>query len=199
MTDQASASTVRPRSGFLLTPGAGADRNQAALVAVDDAVAPLGVTVARMDFPYRIAGRRAPDRPPVLLQAVRDGASELAASAGLPPERVILGGRSMGGRICSMAVADGLPALALVLVSYPLHPPAKPEKLRTEHLPRIGVPCLFVSGTRDAFGTPEELEAATAEIPAPVTHVWLDGGDHGLRRRDAAVASAVAAWVAGIL
>jgi hypothetical protein len=105
----------------------------------------------------------------------------------------------MGGRICSMAVADGLPAKGLVLVSYPLHPPGKPEKLRTEHFPRIEVPCLFVSGTRDTFGTPEELEEATAGIPGPVTHVWLEGGDHGLRRKDASVAAAVTDWLAPLL
>ena len=97
--------------------------------------------------------------------------------------------------MCSMAVAGGVPALGLVLVSYPLHPPGRPEKLRTEHLPQLGVPCLFVSGTRDAFATVDELEAASALVAGPVTHVWLDGGDHGLRRRDAEVAAAVAEWV----
>src|SRR5688500_15884511 len=128
-----------------------------------------------MDFPYRRAGRRSPDRPPVLIAAVREGAEALARRTGLPPERLFLGGRSMGGRMCSMAVAEGLPAAGLVLISYPLHPPGRPEKLRVEHLPALDVPCLFVSGTKDTFGTPAELEAATATIPGPVTHVWLDG------------------------
>jgi hypothetical protein len=104
----------------------------------------------------------------------------------------------MGGRMCSMAVAEGLPALGLALISYPLHPPGKPEKSRTEHLPNLTVPCLFVSGTKDAFGTVDELEAATAAIPGPVTHVWLDGGDHGLRRRDDDVAAVVRDWVLGL-
>ncbi len=94
-----------------------------------------------------------------------------------------------------MAVADGLAAAGLVLVSYPLHPPGRPERLRVEHFPRLAVPCLFVSGTRDAFGSPEELQDATRAIGGPVSHVWLDGGDHGLRRRDAEVAEAVRAWV----
>lgn len=187
-----------PVAGLLLTPGAGADRTQAALVAIDEAVAALGLVVERMDFPYRKEGRKAPDRAPKLLDAVREGAAELAERAACPPEQLLLGGRSMGGRMCSMAVADGLPARGLVLVSYPLHPPGKPEKARTEHLPRLSVPCLFVSGTRDAFGTPDELEEATATIPGPVTHVWIDGGDHGLRRKDAAVAEAVAGWVASL-
>jgi predicted alpha/beta-hydrolase family hydrolase len=188
---------TKPKA-LLLTPGAGADRNQAALVAIDDAVTAKKLIVERMDFPYRVAGRRAPDRPPVLLQAVRDGAAALATSAKVKPAAIALGGRSMGGRICSMAVADGLAAAALVLVSYPLHPPGKPEQLRTEHFPRLEVPCLFVSGTRDAFGTPDELTRATAAIPGEVTHVWVEGGDHGLRRKDGEVAEAVWSWLIGV-
>ena len=186
------------RSGvaaLLLTPGAGADRTQSALVAIDEAVSADGVVVERMDFPYRKAGRKAPDRAPVLLQAVIEGAAELAARAGVPPARIALGGRSMGGRICSMAVAEGLPAAALVLVSYPLHPPGKPEKLRTDHFPALDLPCLFVSGTRDAFGSPEELEAATAAIPGPVTHEWVEGGSHGLPGADGRVADVVRRWI----
>ncbi|MFN2606870.1 MAG: alpha/beta family hydrolase [Acidimicrobiales bacterium] len=179
----------------LLTPGAGADRTSPALVAVDEALAADGVPVVRMDFPYRRAGRRAPDRAPVLVAAVVEGAAALAARTGLAPGRLVLGGRSMGGRMCSMAVADGLSALGLVLVSYPLHPPGRPDRARTEHLASLAVPCLFVSGTRDAFGSRAELEAATATIPGPVTHVWLEGGDHGLRRRHADVAAAVREWV----
>jgi len=178
---------------LLLTPGAGAGRDNSALVAIEEAVAP--VPVERMDFPYRKAGRKSPDRPPVLIAAVREGAAALAQSTGIAPEHIFLGGRSMGGRMCSMAVTEGLPAAGLVLVSYPLHPPGKPERMRTEHLPQIEVPCLFVSGTRDAFATPEELESATAAIPGAVTHVWLEGGDHGLRRRDAEVGAAVRDWL----
>jgi predicted alpha/beta-hydrolase family hydrolase len=186
----------RKRVGaLLLTPGAGADRNQSALVAIDEAVSQDGVTVERVDFPYRKAGRKAPDRPPVLLQAVVDAAADLVARAGIEPDALVLGGRSMGGRICSMAVADGLPAAGLVLVSYPLHPPGKPDRLRTDHFPALKVPCLFVSGTRDAFGTPAELETATAAIPGPVTHVWVEGGSHGLRGADARVAEVVRSWI----
>lgn len=186
------------KHGLLLTPGASANRTQPSLVALDDAVtAAFGkdVVVERMNFPYTDAGRRAPDRPPVLLEAVRTGAAALAKKAKAKPADLFLGGRSMGGRICSMAVADGLPAKGLVLVSYPLHPPGKPDKLRTEHFPALHVPCLFVSGTKDTFGTPDELEAATTAIPGDVTHVWIEGGDHGLRRKDAAVVDAVVEWL----
>ncbi len=177
----------------LLAPGAGSGRDHSCLVAIEAALAPL--PVERMDFPYRKRGRKAPDRAPVLLAAVVEAASALVTAQGLDPAGLVLGGRSMGGRMCSMAVAEGLPAAGLVLVSYPLHPPGRPDRLRTAHLPDIDVPCLFVSGTRDAFATPAELEAATAVIPAPVEHVWVEGGRHELKGADQEVATAVAAWV----
>jgi hypothetical protein len=183
----------KPDRALLLTPGASAGRDQPALVAVDKALG--AVPVERMDFPYRLAGRKSPDKAPVLIEAIREGATALAKRTRLAPDRLVLGGRSMGGRMCSMAVAEGLPALGLALISYPLHPPGKPEKSRTEHLPKLEVPCLFLSGTKDAFGTVAELEAATKTIPGPVTHVWLEGGDHGLRRRDDEVAAIVRDWV----
>lgn len=179
---------------LLLAPGAGADRESPALVAVEQAV---GVPVARMDFPYRKEGRKAPDRAPKLIAAVLEEAAALAAAAGVAPERIALGGRSMGGRMCSMAVAEGLPAAALVLMSYPLHPPGKPENLRVEHFPQITVPCLFVGGTKDPFGTPEEMEHHTAAIAGPVTHVWVPG-NHSPRGQDATIATAVAEWLAGL-
>jgi predicted alpha/beta-hydrolase family hydrolase len=105
----------------------------------------------------------------------------------------------MGGRICSMAVAEGLGALAAVLISYPLHPPGRADRMRTAHLPSLDLPCLFVSGTRDAFGTPAELEAATAVIAGPVTHVWLEGKDHSLRGCDEQVSEAVTSWLCGVV
>jgi predicted alpha/beta-hydrolase family hydrolase len=177
--------------GLLLAPGAGADRTQSALVAIDEAVTARGAVVRRMDFPYRKAGRRAPDRLPALVAAVGEEAAAVAARASL----LLLGGRSMGGRVCSVAVAAGLGAAGLVLVSYPLHPPGRPDRLRTEHFPALELPCLFVSGTRDAFGSVGELEAATAAIPGAVTHVWVERGDHGLRGKDNQVAGVVADWI----
>ena len=182
-------------AALLLTPGAGADRNQASLVAIDERATAAGIAVERMDFPYRLAGRRAPDRPPALIEAINKSAAELVARAQVAPKQLALGGRSMGGRMCSMAVAEGLSARALVLISYPLHPPGKPDQLRTAHFPALKVPCLFLSGTRDAFGTPEELERETAAIPGKVTHHWIEGGDHGLRRRDDEVAEIVVSWL----
>jgi uncharacterized protein len=185
---------------ILLTPGAGSDRNQATLVAVEDLCAARlpPIPVERMDFPYRLAGKKLPDKAPVLMSAVSSAAAELVARAGIEPDQLVLGGRSMGGRMCSMTVADGLAAKALVLICYPLHPPGKPDRLRTEHLPKLTVPCLFVSGTKDQFGTPQELQAATALIPGPVTHVWIDGADHSLRRKDDLIAQTVVDWVAAL-
>jgi predicted alpha/beta-hydrolase family hydrolase len=178
---------------LLLFPGAGSSREHSSLVALERALAPL--PVARADFPYRREGRRAPDRPPKLMDCVRSEAAELVARTDTLPRGLVLGGRSMGGRICSMVVADGLPSAGLVLISYPLHPPGKPENLRIEHLPRLEVPCLFVSGTRDPFGAPDELESHTAAIPGPVTHVWIEGGRHELKGADQRIVEAVQAWL----
>lgn len=183
----------RKPGALLLFPGAGSAASHLSLVAIEEALAPLPVT--RADFPYRKEGRRAPDRPPKLVACVVEEAERLAARAHVAPERVVLGGRSMGGRICSMAVADGLPAAALVLMAYPLYPPGKPDRLRVEHFPRLHLPCLFISGTRDSFGTPEELEAHSAAIPGPVTHVWLEGARHELKGKDAELASIVHDWL----
>ena len=168
----------------LLAHGAGADMHAAALTALADALADARIPSLRFDFPYRQAGRRAPDRPPVLLAGVRDAAAVLARRAKVPPERLVLGGRSMGGRICSIAAADEadpLPALGLALLGYPLHPPGKPEQLRVEHFPRLTMPVLFVSGTRDAFASPEELERHARTIKGPVTFSWIETGDHGFK------------------
>ncbi len=184
-------------SGLLLTPGAGGGRDQSALVAVDVAVTRRGLTVERIEFPGRTAGRRRPDPPDVCIETVRTATSGLAERLGVSTSAIAVGGRSMGGRMCSMASAEGLEVAALVLISYPLHPAGKPERLRTAHFPHLDLPCLFVSGRRDALGTPEEIERETAAIPGPVTLVFLDG-DHSLRRRDAEVADIVVDWLSGL-
>jgi predicted alpha/beta-hydrolase family hydrolase len=99
--------------------------------------------------------------------------------------------------MCSMAVAEGLPAAGLVLLSYPLHPPGKPDNLRVEHFGALDVPVLVVSGDRDPFGRPDEFDKHLAAIPGPVTTVWLRGG-HDPRNQDAAIAATVVDWLTGL-
>ena len=181
--------------GLVLFHGAGGDRDHHTLVAIADGLAPL--PVERMNFPYRdqSPGRRPPDRAPKLLAFLHEAIPAIAQRLGTGPGRLVLGGRSMGGRMCSMAVAEGLPAAGLILLSYPLHPPKKPDKLRTEHFGAIDVPCLFISGDRDPFGTPEEFAVHLPAINAPVTTVWLEGEGHDPKKADAEIVGAVADWL----
>jgi hypothetical protein len=184
-------------AGLVITPGASAGRDHSGLMAIESAVTPLGVAVERVEFPGQAAGKRRTDPPAVCIETVRGAVSALAERLDVPPQRIAVGGRSFGGRMCSMAVADGLVVAALVLVSYPLHPPGKPDRLRTEHFPVLQVPCLFVSGRRDAFASPEELERETAAIPGEVTLTFVDG-DHSLRRSEQEAAEAVASWLGAL-
>ena len=132
------------------------------------------------------------------MAAIRDDLADFARRRG----PVVMGGRSMGGRMTTMVAADvdGAGPVArlagLVLICYPLHPPGKPDKLRVEHLPDVSVPCLFISGTRDPFGTPDELERWTATIPASVEHHWIERGRHDLTGADDEIADRIAAFVA---
>ncbi|MFI5046753.1 MAG: alpha/beta family hydrolase [Acidimicrobiia bacterium] len=168
----------------LLAHGAGSDMHGAALVAVSNALAAVGVASLRFNYPYRTNGRGAPDRPAVLEAATREAASELARRAKLSPERLVLGGRSMGGRYCSMVVGaaeDPVPALGLLLLGYPLHAAGKADQPRVEHFPRIRVPVLFVSGTRDALAPRAGLTAAARKVRGSRSFHWIDTADHGYR------------------
>ena len=179
-------------AGLILTPGASAGKDNKTLVAVEKALAPL--PCRRVDFPNRLAGRRGPDRPEAAIAHVGVQSRSLADELGVEPGRLLLGGRSFGGRMCSMAVAQGLPAAGLVLLSYPLHPPGRAGTLRVSHFPELRVPVLFVSGESDPFGTPAEFDQHTVTIPGPVTTVRVPGGHDptGL----VAVGQIVAAWIA---
>lgn len=187
-----------PSLGLVLFHGAGSDREHSSLVLLEEHLAPI--PVERVNFPYRAKpGRRPPDREPVLVQSVVDASASAAAAHSLAPSRLVLGGRSMGGRMCSLAVARGLPAAGLVLISYPLHPPGKPEKLRVDHLPDITVPVLVIQGTRDPFGTPDEVAHCFTTVSAPVTHEWVEGGRHDVEGADRQIAAAVAAWLSALV
>lgn len=190
-----------------LWPGAGTSADHPSLLAIVQGLSPL--PVFRFDFPYRREGRKAPDRANKLIASLRADVAGLCAELGTTPEHIVLGGRSMGGRMCSMAVAgatgntakgsepheEPLPAAGLMLIAYPLHPPGKPERLRIEHLPDVHVPTLFVSGDRDPFGTPAELAEAQSLVGSPVTSITVEGAGHELKGADAQVHPALRAWL----
>lgn len=184
---------------LLVYPGAGTGCDHPSLLATEVRLGSAAY-VERRDFPYRRDGRKAPDRAPKLMAAMRDDLSEFTRRRGA----VVMGGRSMGGRMTTMVAADvddcgPVARLAgLVLICYPLHPPGKPERLRVEHLPDVTVPCLFISGTRDPFGTPDELTEWTATIDAPVEHHWIEGGRHDLRGADDEIADRIATFVSQV-
>lgn len=167
--------------GLVLTHGAGANCRSALLTAVAEAFCKAGVTVLRCDLPFRQAR---PVGPPMRGNAERDQAGLRAAAAALQREtsgRIFLGGHSYGGRQASMLAAQE-PQLvdALLLLSYPLHPPEKPEQMRTGHFSSLRNPAFFASGDRDGFGTHEELETALSLIPAPTKLMIVPGAGHEL-------------------
>ena len=172
-----------PAGVVVLTHGAGGSRDSPLLVRICDEWAARGWLAVRYNLPYR--RRRATGPPSGSATADRDGVAEAIAIAGvLAVGPVIAGGHSYGGRLTSMAVADGAGANALSLFSYPLHPPGKPERPRTGHFAAITVPTVFAHGTSDPFGAIEELRAAAALISAPARIVEITGARHDLRSKD---------------
>jgi predicted alpha/beta-hydrolase family hydrolase len=169
--------------GLVLTHGAGGNCRMPLLVAAAEAFAAAGVTVLRCDLPFR---QRRPTGPPSPSGAAADRAGLREAVVALRRSvagPIFLGGQSYGGRQATMLAADEPElAAALLLFSYPLHPPGKPDRLRTEHFPRLALPALFVSGTSDPFGSPDELRTAVALIPSPTRIVTVDGAGHDLKR-----------------
>jgi uncharacterized protein len=164
----------------VLGHGAGSNRQSPFLLALAEALAASGRRAILYNFPYTEAGRRLPDKNPVLEAAARAVA---AAAREMGASRVVLGGRSMGGRIASQIVAGGTPADGLVLLGYPLHPPMKPETLRDRHLPLIEAPMLFVQGTRDAFARPDLLAATLETLGAKAWVHRVEDGDHSFAVR----------------
>lgn len=190
----------------VLAHGAGSGPESALHVAVAEALVAQGSPVASFAFAYRAAGRRAPDPPARLRSAWQDVIAEVAAAHS--ERRLVLGGRSMGGRIASLLVAEGQVCAGLVLLGYPLHPAGRPERLRTAHWPDLAVPLLFVSGDRDALCDREQFAHARATLPAstPVAAHVLAGADHSFTTRARAertdhdvladAAGIVAHWIA---
>jgi predicted alpha/beta-hydrolase family hydrolase len=160
---------------LVLGHGAGGNRKTPWLVRMAEALGARGRRVVLYNFPYTEAGRKVPDKPETL-EAATAAAAEWCRST-LGAEKLALGGKSMGGRIASQAVAKGLRCDALVFLGYPLHPPGQPDKLRDAHLAAVLVPMLFLQGTRDAFASWERLEPVLARLPKATLHK-VEGGDH---------------------
>ena len=192
-----------PSAIVVVAHGAGAGMEHPFMLGFTDGLNSLGIATLRFNFPYREAGRKFPDRPPAAIatwRAVMAAAAERAAEHG-DTGPLWAAGKSFGGRMASMAVAEGMEAAGLVYLGYPLHAPGKPEKLRDGHLYGITVPMLFLQGSRDTFATPALLEEVVARIGPSAVLQWLDGGDHsfavaGLKRSAAEVGASLAEPVA---
>lgn len=205
-TGEVGATRIEPKGAvatLIVAHGAGAGRDHPFLVGFCRAMGDAGVATQRFDFPYIERGRRTPDPERVLretwLAAFQDASERAGGRA------VLAGGKSLGGRIASMCVADGMPAAGLVFLGYPLHPPGRTDRLRAEHLGRIRVPMLFLQGTRDPFARPDLLAGVLAGLGDRATLVPIEGGDHSFRVRgrvrgdkddDRAIGAALAAEAA---
>jgi predicted alpha/beta-hydrolase family hydrolase len=191
---------------LILAHGAGANQRSSFMTGFARALADLGLSVVTFNFPYTERGRRLPDRRPVLDACYRAVVTSVARTPGPP---VFAGGKSMGGRIATHIAADdpGLPLAGVVLLGYPLHPPGRISERRDAHLPSVGRPMLFVQGSRDPFGTPEELAPVLrALIPAADLHV-VEGGDHSFKVRggppaaqvEQEIQEAITAWIRRVI
>lgn len=201
------ASPHGAKATLVVAPGAGSGHDAPFLVGFTEALNGEGIATLRFNFLYREAGRRSPDREPVL-RATWLAAFDEAARRSEGAAAVFAGGKSMGGRYASMCAADGMPAAGLVFLGYPLHPPKDPDKLRDEHLYRLDVPMLFLQGTRDPFARPEKLDPVLRKLGRRASTVFVEGGDHSFRvkggtRDDEAIgaglAPAAAAFIAGVI
>jgi predicted alpha/beta-hydrolase family hydrolase len=163
----------------VLGHGAGGTRRTPQLVRAAEAIAGSGRRAVLYNFRYADQGRRAPD-PPKLLEATAEAVASWAASQ-RGVRSVVLGGRSMGGRIASQVVAAGVPAAGLLFFAYPLHPPGRTEKLRDAHLAKISAPMLFLQGTRDSFAREDLLEKTVKGLGKKATLRWIEGGDHSFK------------------
>jgi predicted alpha/beta-hydrolase family hydrolase len=173
---------------FLFAHGAGAPMTHPFMAAVAKGMGERGIRVVRFNFPYMDQGRRMPDRQPVLLDAWRRVVEENGGGPG-----VLIGGKSMGGRMASM-VADELGVRGLICFGYPFHPPGKPQQLRVAHLEHLRTPALIIQGTRDSFGTPDEV--AGYPLSPSIEVRWIEGGDHSLKGGMGAAIEAAATFAA---
>lgn len=190
------------RAMLVVAHGAGAGMGHPFLTGFCRAAAGEGIATLRFDFPYVAAGRRSPDPAPVAVASVVAAFEAAAPRADGAP--VLVGGKSYGGRMASISVAEGLSARGIVFLGYPLHPPGKSDRVRDEHLYGIDVPMLFLQGTRDPFADPAVLTSVLGRLGDVATHHSIEGGGHSLERSrkddprevGASVAPIVATWIA---
>jgi uncharacterized protein len=177
------ARPAKPVATVVIAHGAGAGMDHPFLAGFSRAMNDEGIATLRFNFAYLENGRRSPDPEGLLREAWL--AAFAAATARAKGEPVWAGGKSLGGRIASMVVADGMPAAGLVFLGYPLHPPGRPERIRDAHLYEIRVPMLFLEGTRDPFATTDLLAAVIAKLGKRATLIPIEGGDHSFNVRGA--------------
>jgi uncharacterized protein len=171
-----AATSGEEHSLFVCAHGAGGNMSDRGMLATANALRARGFGVVRFNFLYTEKRRGRPDSMPKLMDVVEAVVARVRSD--LAPKRLLIGGRSMGGRACSMLAADGFAADGLLLLAYPLHPAGKPEQLRDTHLPRISMPVLCINGARDALCSWELMERALTTVTAPWTMHWIDGADH---------------------
>ncbi len=170
-------------SALIVAHGAGAGQHSAWMVAFATAMADEGVDAVTFNFPYTEQKRRLPDRAPVLEQCYRAVVEATRAHVASARDGLFIGGKSMGGRMAThIAAADpGIPVRGLVLLGYPLHPPGQPEKRRDAHLPSVGRRMLVVQGSRDTFGTADEIRPVFEALAPPADLFLVEGGDHSFK------------------
>jgi predicted alpha/beta-hydrolase family hydrolase len=191
---------------FVCAHGAGGNMNDGGMQKMAKALVSKGVNLVRFNFLYKEKKSGRPDAMPKLQDCFAAVVDKTRAE--LNPTKLIIGGRSMGGRAASMMAADGYDCDGLLLYAYPLHPAGQPEKLRDAHLPRIKVPVLCFNGTRDALCTPELMEEALKTVTTAWTMQWIEGADHSFHvlkssgRTDAEVMNDIAdtssTWLAAV-
>lgn len=165
----------------ILAHGAGASQTSAFMVSFATGLAARGVNAATFNFLYVERGRRLPDRNDALEGCWRAVLEAIRNHPAVAHGRIVIGGKSMGGRIATHLAAAGADVAGVLLLGYPLHPPGRPDKPRSAHLARVRVPMLFVQGSRDSFGTPEELRPIIDQLPAPASLHVIEGGDHSFK------------------
>jgi uncharacterized protein len=178
------AGAPQDRAGvtLILGHGAGAGQSSHFMVEFADALAARGIDIVTFNFLYTERGRRLPDPNNRLEECYRGVIEAVREQTALAENELAIGGKSMGGRIASQVAAAGADDLAgLVFLGYPLHPPGRPDRLRSKHLSQIRAPMLFVQGSRDAFGTPDELRPIIAQLATTADLYVVEGGDHSFK------------------